>query len=642
MIGLNNVEVSFGSVTLLKNISFILNKGEKVALTGKNGAGKTTILKMIAGQMLPTSGSISISKDISIGYLPQHMTISDNTTLLEETRGAFSESIRIKEELDGYLKELENPLNDEHRHAWLLDRIDILMHKSSINSASNMDAELEQTLIGLGFSKSDFNRHTSEFSGGWRMRIELAKILLKKPDILLLDEPTNHLDIESIQWLESFLKNKNRTLLLISHDKAFLDNVTSRTIDINCGRCYDYKVNYSQFVKLRKERLEHQLRAYENQQKEIAEIKDFIERFRYKATKAVQVQSRIKQLEKIVPIEIDETDNSRLSLRFPPAQRSGDHPLIIENLSKNYDSLNVFSNVEFTLKRGDKVAFVGKNGEGKSTLVKCILNEVEFQGNLKLGHNISIGYFPQNAAQMLDEKLTVFETVDNIAVGDIRTRLKDLLGAFLFRGEDIDKKVSVLSGGEKTRLALLKLLLTPSNFLILDEPTNHLDISTKEILKEALLKFDGTLVLVSHDRDFLDGLVSKVYEFGGKRVREHLGGIYDFLHSKGVADMQTFEKDLTNRPFSADIQETASVKKSKEDYLKQKESDKARKRIEKRISRLEEDINQKEEFLKSLEDKMAKGDTSTGVLQSYENTKSELESIMETWEEAQLKLENFN
>ena len=642
MIGLNNVEVSFGSVTLLKNISFLLNKGEKVALTGKNGAGKTTILKMIAGQMLPTSGSINISKDISIGYLPQHMTISDNTTLLEETRGAFSESIRIKEELDGYLKELENPLNDEHRHAWLLDRIDILMHKSSITSASNMDAELEQTLIGLGFSKSDFNRHTSEFSGGWRMRIELAKILLKKPDILLLDEPTNHLDIESIQWLESFLKNKNRTLLLISHDKAFLDNVTSRTIDINCGRCYDYKVNYSQFVKLRKERLEHQLRAYENQQKEIAEIKDFIERFRYKATKAVQVQSRIKQLEKIVPIEIDETDNSRLSLRFPPAQRSGDYPLIIENLSKNYDSLNVFSNVEFTLKRGDKVAFVGKNGEGKSTLVKCILNEVEFQGNLKLGHNISIGYFPQNAAQMLDEKLTVFETVDNIAVGDIRTRLKDLLGAFLFRGEDIDKKVSVLSGGEKTRLALLKLLLTPSNFLILDEPTNHLDISTKEILKEALLKFDGTLVLVSHDRDFLDGLVSKVYEFGGKRVREHLGGIYDFLHSKGVADMQTFEKDLTNRPFSADMQETASIKKSKEDYLKQKESDKARKRIEKRISRLEEDINQKEEFLKSLEDKMTKGDTSTGVLQSYENTKSELESIMETWEEAQLELENFN
>lgn len=639
MISLNGIEVSFGSTPLLKNISFIINKGEKVALTGKNGAGKSTILKLIAGKMSPTSGSISRQNDIALGYLPQHMTISDTTTLVEETRKAFSESLKIQDELDKSLKALEDPDLSADNHSTLLDKIDILTHKASIMKKSDMEAELEQTLLGLGFSKSDFNRHTSEFSGGWRMRIELAKILLTKPDILLLDEPTNHLDIESIQWLESFLKNKNRTLMLVSHDKAFLDNVTTRTIDINCGRNYDYKVNYSKFVELRKERLEQQRRAYENQQKEITDIKDFIERFRYKATKAVQVQSRIKQLEKIVPIEIDEVDNSHLSLRFPPAQRSGDFPIIIDSLSKNYGQLNVFSDATLTLRRGEKIAFVGKNGEGKSTMVKCIMNEVDYDGELKIGHNVSIGYFPQNAAQLLDENITVFETVDRIATGDIRTRLKDILGAFLFRGEEIDKKVSVLSGGEKSRLALLKLLLQPSNLLILDEPTNHLDIVTKDILKEALRKFDGTLIIVSHDRDFLDGLVEKVYEFGGKRVREHLGSIYDFLRTKGFRDMSSIE--LTKGPLSSEPGPASEKSTAREDYLRAKEVEKARKRIEKNILKTEEEIADYEQTIRNLEEKMSGGDTSASILKDYEETSSLLKIAMEKWEDLQSQLENF-
>lgn len=639
MISLNGIGISFGATPLLKNISFIINKGEKVALTGKNGAGKSTILKVIAGLVSPSSGSLSIQNDITIGYLPQQMSVSDTTTLYEETRTAFSETLKIKEELDDCLKRLETSGEDEQLHGKLLDRIDLLMHRSSMASASDMEAELEQTILGLGFSKSDFTRPTSEFSGGWRMRIELAKILLQKPDILLLDEPTNHLDIESIQWLENFLKNKNRTLLLISHDKAFLDNITSRTIDLNCGRAYDYKVNYSKFVELREERLQQQRRAYENQQKEIADIKDFIERFRYKATKAVQVQSRIKQLEKIVPIEIDETDNSRLSLRFPPAKRSGDFPIIAENVAKNYGSLNVFNNVEFTLRRGEKVAFVGKNGEGKSTLVKCIMNEVDFYGSLKIGHNVTIGYFPQNAASSLDEKLTVFETVDNVATGDIRTRLKDLLGAFLFRGDDIDKKVSVLSGGEKSRLAMLKLLLQPANLLILDEPTNHLDISTKEILKEALKKFDGTLIIVSHDRDFLDGLVDKVYEFGQKKVKEHLGGIYDFLLSKGIDDMKVLELSNQSQTIKESVTTEPTAKPSgKEDYLKQKEQERLRKRTEKLIQKTEEEIEWHESKLKSLEDKLSSGDTSLEILKEYENTRALLDDAMQRWENAQMKL----
>lgn len=641
MIGINGIEVRFGATPLLKDVSFIINKGEKVALTGRNGAGKSTLLKIIAGEQLPTSGNVSRQKDIEIGYLPQQMPISDTTTLIDETRKAFSDVIKIQEELDKSIALLEK-MHDESEEIQtkLLEKIDFLTHKVSLNSSTDMEAEAEQILCGLGFERKDFSRPTSEFSGGWRMRIELAKILLKKPDLLLLDEPTNHLDIESIQWLERFLKDKRRTLVLVSHDKAFLDNVTSRTIELNCGRNYDYKVNYSKFVELREERIQQQKKAYENQQKEIADIKDFIERFRYKPTKAVQVQSRIKQLEKIVPIEIDEVDNSRLSLRFPPVTRSGDYPLIIENVSKNYGELNVFNQVEVTLKRGDKVAFVGKNGEGKTTLVKCIMGEVDFTGNLKIGHNVTIGYFAQNAAQTLDPTLTVFETVDNIAVGDIRTRLKDLLGAFLFRGEEIDKKVSVLSGGEKTRLALLKLLLSPSNLLIMDEPTNHLDIATKGILKEALKNYDGTLILVSHDRDFLDGLVEKVYEFGGKKVREHIGGIYDFLEYKGLEDMKAIEMPVSKptAKSAAFSQPNDGKKSGKEEYLLQKEQERKKKRMEKAILKIEEEISVLEDKLSHLENKMAEGDTSQKVLKEYEEVKSLLDEALEGWENAQNEL----
>lgn len=643
MISINGLGVSFGANTLLKDISFIINKGDKIALTGRNGAGKSTILKIIAGKMSPSSGNVSVQNDIEIGYLPQQMTISDTTTLLDETRKAFSDTLKLNEEIEGCVKRLESGEESEEENARLLERLDSLMHRAQLNSASDMEGELEQTLLGLGFTKDDFGRNTAEFSGGWRMRIELAKILLRKPDILLLDEPTNHLDIESIQWLENFLKGKNRTLMLVSHDKAFLDNVTTRTIDINCGRGYDYKVNYSKFVELRRERLEQQRRAYENQQKEIADIKDFIEKFRYKATKAVQVQSRIKQLEKIVPIEVDEVDNSRLSLRFTPAPRSGDYPVTVEDVSKNYGSLNVFSGVEFMLKRGDKVAFVGKNGEGKSTLVKCIMGEVDFSGKLTVGHNVSIGYFPQHAASMLDESLTVFETVDNVAVGPIRTRLKDLLGAFLFRGDDVDKKVKVLSGGEKTRLALLRLLLQPANLLILDEPTNHLDITTKDILKDALGKFDGTVILVSHDRDFLDGLVTKVYEFGGKKVREHLGGIYDFLAAKGISDMRGIEIAPSNNDKTVKAEQPVGASESETDrkqaYLRQKEQEKARKRIEKSIAKIEEEIGWHEAKLKQLEEKMNGGDTSSATIHEYGDTQNLLSAAMEKWEELQNQIE---
>lgn len=642
MISLNGIGVSFGANTLLKDISFIINKGEKAALTGKNGAGKSTILKIMAGLQSPTKGSLSRQNDITIGYLPQQMNLADTTTLLEETRKAFSDISAINREIDRCMAELSKESQDDKQHEALLERLDTLMHKASMNSEADMEADMEQTLIGLGFRKEDFHRSTSEFSGGWRMRIELAKILLKKPDILLLDEPTNHLDIESIQWLENFLKNKNRTLVLVSHDKAFLDNVTNRTIDINCGRNYDYRVSYSQFVELRRERLEQQKRAYDNQQKEIAEIKDFIERFRYKATKAVQVQSRIKQLEKIVPVEIDETDNRHLSLKFPPVVRSGDFPIIMENVAKSYGALNVFNNVELTLRRGEKVAFVGKNGEGKSTLVKCIMKEVEHEGNLKIGHNVTIGYFPQNAAQLLDEKLTVFETVDYVATGEIRTRLKDLLGAFLFRGEDIDKKVSVLSGGEKTRLALLKMLLQPSNLLILDEPTNHLDIVTKDILKDALAKYDGTLILVSHDRDFLNGLVEKVYEFGNHKVKEHLGGIYDFLRTKGFTDMKAIETEgRNNGPLQGiPAKQAAEVSAKKNDYLIQKEREKALKRLEKEIAKAEEEINRFEIQIKELEEKIGAGDTSASILKEYDDTKNLLDEALQRWEDYSSKLEN--
>lgn len=641
MLSINDLSISFGAIPLLKEVSFIVNKGEKIALTGKNGAGKTTLLRIVAGQMSPSSGAVIFNKNIKIGYLPQQMDISDSTTLIEETRTAFSDIVKINLALENAVAQLENELSGDAKiQASLIDRIESLSHQVQLNSASEMEAEMETTLKGLGFSKNDFNRPTAEFSGGWRMRIELAKILLQKPDILLLDEPTNHLDIESIQWLEKFLINKNKTLIVISHDKAFLDNVTNRTIEINCGRVYDYKVPYSQFIVLREERLQQQRRAFENQQKEIADIKEFVERFRYKATKAVQVQSRLKQLEKIKPIEIDETDNRQISVRFLPAPRSGDFPIIAENVGKKYGNLLVFENATFTLRRGEKVAFVGKNGEGKSTLVKCIMNEIDFEGSLKIGHNISIGYFAQNAAQFLDGKLTVFETVDNVAVGEIRTRLKDLLAAFLFTGYDIEKKVSVLSGGEKTRLALLLMLLKPCNLLILDEPTNHLDIRSKEILKEALRNFEGTLIVVSHDRDFLDGLVEKVYEFGNKKVREHLGGIYDFLRSKGMLDIREIEAKPSGNlsKSTSSVRVTVSKISGKEEYERQKTLERNRKRCEREINNIEKEIETVESRLNSLEDKIGSGLFSDDIMREYEANKNTLEMLMERWEDANKQL----
>lgn len=641
MLSINDLSISFGAIPLLKEVSFIVNKGEKIALTGKNGAGKTTLLRIVAGQMSPSSGAVIFNKNIKIGYLPQQMDISDSTSLIEETRTAFSDIVKINLALENAVAQLENELSGDAKiQASLIDRIESLSHQVQLNSASEMEAEMETTLKGLGFSKNDFNRPTAEFSGGWRMRIELAKILLQKPDILLLDEPTNHLDIESIQWLEKFLINKNKTLIVISHDKAFLDNVTNRTIEINCGRVYDYKVPYSQFIVLREERLQQQRRAFENQQKEIADIKEFVERFRYKATKAVQVQSRLKQLEKIKPIEIDETDNRQISVRFLPAPRSGDFPIIAENVGKKYGNLLVFENATFTLRRGEKVAFVGKNGEGKSTLVKCIMNEIDFEGSLKIGHNISIGYFAQNAAQFLDGKLTVFETVDNVAVGEIRTRLKDLLAAFLFTGYDIEKKVSVLSGGEKTRLALLLMLLKPCNLLILDEPTNHLDIRSKEILKEALRNFEGTLIVVSHDRDFLDGLVEKVYEFGNKKVREHLGGIYDFLRSKGMLDIREIEAKPSGNlsKSTSSVRVTVSKISGKEEYERQKTLERNRKRCEREINNIEKEIETVESRLNSLEDKIGSGLFSDDIMREYEANKNTLEMLMERWEDANKQL----
>lgn len=645
MVSLNSIEVSYGSETVLKDVSFIINRTEKVALTGRNGAGKSTLLKIINGNHTPTKGSVSIQNDIKIGYLPQQMPVADTTTLIKETEKAFSDNLDLQNRLDRLNRQLSEREDYESQdYENLLMKIEDLNMRLAVSGSADMQAEMEQTLTGLGFKKSDFNRPTSEFSGGWRMRVELAKILLRKPDILLLDEPTNHLDIESIQWLENFLKQKKITLMLVSHDKAFLDNVTTRTIEIECGRTYDYKVPYSQYQRLREERLEQQRRAYENQQKQIADIKEFIERFRYKATKAVQVQSRIKQLEKIVPIEIDETDTSSLSLKFPPAKRSGDYPLILENVGKNYGDLNVFSGAEFNIRRGEKVAFVGKNGEGKTTMVRCIMNQVPFEGSIRIGHNVDIGYFAQNEAQLLDESLTVFETVDNVAVGEIRTRLKDLLAAFLFRGQDIDKKVSVLSGGEKTRLAMIKLLLKPANLLIMDEPTNHLDIATKEILKNALRQFDGTLILVSHDRDFLDGVVEKIYEFGDKRVTEHLGGVYDFLEKKKIDDFRSLEKGTPSvGKKDTGTQNPSTAQDPKEDaktnYLKQKEAEKIRKRNEKAIARIEQEISGKEALLAALEEKIAGGDASESTLMEYSDCKNSIDSLMEEWEQAQ---ENLN
>lgn len=659
MISINNLCMEFSSRPLFNDISFVINKTDKIGLTGKNGAGKSTLLKILAGIEHPTSGSIGQPSDITIGYLPQQMKIADDTTVIDEAKKAFDDLLLLRRESEETTRQLADRTDyesDEYQR--LIDRMTFLNERLEIEGLANIDAEIESTLTGLGFSREDFNRPTSEFSGGWRMRVELAKILLRRPDVLLLDEPTNHLDIESIQWLENFMLTKARAVVLVSHDRAFLDNVTKRTIEISCGKAYDYKVNYSHFVELRKERVEQQMRAYENQQKQIADIKDFIERFRYKATKAVQVQSRIKQLEKIVPIEVDEVDTARLRLKFPPAERSGDYPLILEDVGKRYGDHQVFEHAEFTIRRGEKVAFVGKNGEGKSTLVKCIMGEIPFDGNLKVGHNVKIGYFAQNQAQLLDGELTVFETIDNVATGDMRTKVRDILGAFMFGGEAIDKKVKVLSGGEKTRLAMIKLLLQPVNFLILDEPTNHLDMTTKDILKEAIRDFNGTVIVVSHDRYFLDGLVEKVYEFGGGKVRENLGGIYDFLRKKNIESLNQLElskspSQKAPAPQKSDSSQSAATeetpnpqqaeapKSRKLSYFEQKEQAKLLSKAEKRVKQAEADIETLEELQKSLEEKIAYGDSSTETLDAYAKVGKDMENAMSHWELAQTELEEL-
>ena len=553
MISIENLSVEFGVKPLFTDVSYVINRHDRIALVGKNGAGKSTMLKIILGMQQPTHGRVSKPKGLSMGYLPQVMNLADTMTVRQETEKAFASTIALEERLAEMNRELETRTDYESQsYADLIDSMTELNEQLTVIQSQNRDAEIERTLMGLGFERKDFDRPTKEFSGGWRMRIELAKILLQHPDVLLLDEPTNHLDIESIQWLEKFLAQSNSTVVLISHDRAFLDNVTNRTIEITCGTIHDYAVNYSKYVVLHADRVEQQRRAYENQQKQLQETRDFIERFRYQATKAIQVQSRIKWLEKQVPIEVDEVDNSHLHLKFPPAPRSGDFPVICQDVRKEYDHV-VFDHVDLTIRRGEKVAFVGRNGEGKSTLVKCIMSQIPFDGNLKVGHGVKIGYFAQNQAQLLDENLSVFDTIDRVAVGDIRTRIKDILGAFMFGGENIEKPVKVLSGGERSRLAMIRLLLEPVNLLILDEPTNHLDIPSKQVLKEAIQAFDGTVILVSHDRDFLDGLVQKVYEFGHGRVQEHLCGIYEYLQKKNMEDLKELEKKANgpNRPTPA-------------------------------------------------------------------------------------------
>jgi ATP-binding cassette subfamily F protein 3 len=659
MISVQNLTVEFSAKSLFNNINYVINRRDRIALVGKNGAGKSTMLKIIAGLQSPTSGQVTVPQDTTIGYLPQQMQLTDTRTVVEEVREAFSHIDKMQQRLDRMNNELAERTDydspDYHR---LIDDVADLSERLAMEQSENAEAEMEKTLIGLGFLRSDFNRLTSEFSGGWRMRIELAKLLLQRPDVLLLDEPTNHLDIESIQWLEQFLATKANAVVLVSHDRAFIDNVTNRTIEISCGKIYDYSVNYSKFVELRKERVEQQQRAYQNQQKEIADTEAFIERFRYKATKAVQVQSRMKQLAKIERIEVDEVDTSHLNLRFPPAPRSGDYPVIADNVGKAYGDHQVFDHATFTIKRGEKVAFVGKNGEGKSTLVKCIMNEIPFTGTLKIGHNVKIGYFAQNQAQLLDESLTVFETIDRVAVGDIRLKIRDILGAFMFGGEASDKKVKVLSGGEKTRLAMIRLLLEPVNLLILDEPTNHLDMATKDILKQAIKDFTGTVIVVSHDREFLDGLVEKVYEFGGGQVRECLGGIYDFLEKKKLASLQELER---NKPAQAAQQSAGNAKAAagsaktaqaagqaapapsagKLSYAEQRERDKMIKRSAKKVEEAEAEITRIEAAIAEVEAKIAAGEVEGDIFNRHASLNRDLETAMSLWEVASQDHDNL-
>lgn len=631
MISVQNLSVEFSAKSLFDNVSYVINRRDRIALVGKNGAGKSTMLKIIAGLQKPTSGQVAVPQDTTIGYLPQQMKLSDTRTVIEEVREAFSHIDLMTLKLDRMNAELADRTDYESPdYQRLIDDIADLSERLAMEQSENAEAEMEKTLIGLGFTRDDFTRHTSEFSGGWRMRIELAKLLLRRPDVLLLDEPTNHLDIESIQWLEQFLATKANAVMLVSHDRAFIDNVTNRTIEISCGKIYDYSVNYSKFVELRKERIAQQMRAYQNQQKEIADTEAFIERFRYKATKAVQVQSRMKQLAKIERIEVDEVDNSRLNLRFPPAPRSGDYPVIADNVGKTYGDHLVFDHATFTIKRGEKVAFVGKNGEGKSTLVKCIMNEIPFTGTLKIGHNVKIGYFAQNQAQLLDEDITVFDTIDRVATGDIRTRIRDILGAFMFGGEASDKKVKVLSGGEKTRLAMIRLLLEPVNLLILDEPTNHLDMATKDILKQAIRDFTGTVIVVSHDREFLDGLVEKVYEFGGGRVRECLGGIYEFLEKKKLESLRELERTKPSVPDSP--RESAAKPPQKINYAEQREREKMVKRAAKKVQDTENEITRLESEVADIEAQLAAGNVEGDILDRYSKTKRDLDNAMSVWE----------
>lgn len=653
MVSVEGLKVEFGVKPLFRDVSFVINERDRIALVGKNGAGKSTLLKILNGQQKPTSGVVSVPNDTTIGYLPQVMKIADDTTVKEETRKAFSDSMRMKEHLEHMQNELGNRTDYESAsYMELVERFTQEHDRYLMMGGENYEAEMERTLTGLGFSQADFDRPTSEFSGGWRMRIELAKILLRRPDVLLLDEPTNHLDIESIQWLEQFLAQSAKAVVLISHDRAFINNVTNRTIEITCGHIEDYKVKYDQYVVLRAERREQQLRAYENQQKEIADTKAFIERFRYQATKAIQVQQRIRQLEKLELIEVDEVDNKRMHLKFPPCLRSGDYPIICDELRKDYGSHTVFKDVTFTLKRGEKVAFVGKNGEGKSTLVKCIMGEIPYTGTLKVGHNVQIGYFAQNQAQLLDEELTIYETIDRVATGDMRLKINDLLGAFMFGGETSEKKVKVLSGGERSRLAMIRLLLQPVNLLILDEPTNHLDMPSKDVLKEAIQAFDGTVILVSHDRDFLDGLVSKVYEFGGGQVKEHLGGIYDFIRSHAQsldddADNHSIDSLLhTNTQPSASqpLQAASKTEKSgAEEYLQRKEQQKKVRKLKRNIEESEAKIASMEKRITELNTILSQPENASNMelVTEYTSVQRALDAENERWMELNEKMEEL-
>lgn len=656
MISVEGLKVEFGVKPLFSNVSFVVNDRDRIALVGKNGAGKSTMLKILCGMQKPTAGTVAVPSGTTIGYLPQVMILQDDTTVREEARKAFAGNTEMKARLDKMNRQLaERTDYDSEEYMALVQKFTQEHERYMMMGAENYEADIERTLTGLGFERSDMSRPTSEFSGGWRMRIELAKILLQKPDVLLLDEPTNHLDIESIQWLEQFLAQSAKAVILVSHDRAFINNVTNRTLEISCGKVVDYKVKYDEYVKLRAERREQQLRAYENQQKEIADIKDFIERFRYKPTKAVQVQSRIKQLEKIVPIEVDEVDNSAMHLKFPPCLRSGDYPVICDEVRKDYGKHTVFDHVTLTIKRGEKVAFVGKNGEGKSTLVKCIMNEIPYTGTLKIGHNVQIGYFAQNQAQLLDESLTVFQTIDNVAKGDIRLRINDILGAFMFGGEASEKKVKVLSGGERSRLAMIKLLLEPVNLLILDEPTNHLDMPSKDVLKEAIKAFDGTAIIVSHDREFLDGLVTKVYEFGEGRVREHLGGIYDFLHTHNIesldalghnattaatqqqpANLNTMAKSSGNEPQPAETS-------AKQSYEERKEQQKKIRKAEKAVKDSETKIETLEKRLKELDAMLCLPERASDMelINEYTSAKKTLDEEVERWEQLSEELEKY-